>query len=531
MRRLLFAAAVLTFVACKREGRILGPSGITVDTKPLTPSCRVPCKSDGSCPAYAPAVGEVKWVWQGCVDGACVDVECNGTNDCAMQTPPPACTDDASCASPTFCSAPSDCTLFSGGAPCVGDPDCAPFGNLCTQPKICRNLECRTACTSDGFCRFDERCDNGACVPRPVDCVEGQCAQACASQADCDKISTAYECRGGRCLIPLPHCVAGECQRTCRSTADCGYYSGANNSVCLAGVCRNTQVVCADHSCASQCDSEDDCDVRDDCVNGRCVRQPEKIEARRCCTQASSCPTACDFDARCAACTSNDCVVCQGNECAVCNPLGRTCFLRAAAECPPCDCDEASDCPEWAACRSDSVCRGAQNDWGTAASGRGCADDQECGRKHMLQDMLIAGLNSEVSNHWFGGDGNHPQCADQCADTNLGLTPTCGAGFVCTPPFASRTVDKKSVQRRTCLPTACAAPSCISTLAPCENDPECTAAGEKCAFPTPGCIGACLKVDCPSCATWLSEKRTRACITPPAAPTATVAPPDVRRPD
>ena len=159
MRRLLFVAAVLTLVACKREGRILGPSGITVDTKPLTPSCRVPCKSDGSCPAYAPAVGEVKWVWQGCVDGACVGPDIVALGE--------ACDAARRCPYRSMCVGGRCAAMALLGEAC-GSAGCA--SGVCEGGVCVALADPSEGCDRHAQCRSG-RCDDGRCAALSATCV------------------------------------------------------------------------------------------------------------------------------------------------------------------------------------------------------------------------------------------------------------------------------------------------------------------------------------------------------------------------
>ncbi|MBI5509577.1 MAG: hypothetical protein HY903_12565 [Deltaproteobacteria bacterium] len=274
------------------------------------------------------------------------------------------------------------------------------------------------------------------------------CQVPCQTAADCQKIVPKRD--GGR-LAELPfvwQCENNVCvDYECLSTADCANHYIPDRS----GVpCNPTY-----RQCAPACGAGGACpDIRDQCINGACIRQPEPPNP-----------------------------ACQG---------------------PGCECYSDAECRDWVSCRT-NICWAYQSATGSAAAGRRCGTAAECGAKYMVQDMLEAGLSPHAL---FMGWG---MCGDQACQTSS--PSSCGAGFSCAAVtmVPALTPHDSRLARTACLPDGCkASATCAPSLKECVQDADCES-GEGCMTVWGGCPGVCLDVTCSACRAWLDLHHSRTC--------------------
>src|SRR5262249_34303612 len=134
--------------------------------------------------------------------------------------------------------------------------------------------------------------------------------------------------------------------------------------------------------------------------------------------------------------------------------------------------------------------------------GRDCKDDDECGRKQLMQSMALAsGWSLEAFNGTRG-------CGDYCPDNFA-----CPSGTTCLElPRGSR-YDGLQVRRTACLPDPCTPDGgCGASYATCEVDLDCPSASEHCASPVSVCPGICIASECTACKAWLDEHTQHTCF-------------------
>ncbi|MGB0714419.1 MAG: hypothetical protein ACPGXK_00980 [Phycisphaerae bacterium] len=161
---------------------------------------------------------------------------------------------------------------------CLGDGDCNdgnPCTDDACVNNDCEYTNNTDSCDDSDNCTENDVCTNGACVGEAVECTNGEvcdpadgtCKQ-CITNADCDDGNecTAELCSVGRCFF-------ANLTTPCDDGDNC-----TENDTCSLGSCSGTTVVCgmdqvcdpADGVC-KECLADGECDDGDLCTDDTCV--------------------------------------------------------------------------------------------------------------------------------------------------------------------------------------------------------------------------------------------------------------------
>lgn len=301
----------------------------------------------------------------GCNDDkvtSCADVsDCSGNEICTDGTcgPPPVttdCTTDDDCAEGSICLesvcvAPVEGDQDGDGIPdeednCVRTPnpdqvdsDEDGVGDACEEIVL-------PGCGSSSECALDEVCSAGAC--QVVECTPAQ--DLCPTDSVC--VGTicrfAPPCGGdAECASVLGECVDGQCAPGCETNAECG---GRRTTACV------------DTTCVFACSTDAQCDDNESCVDNFCL--PNECSG----TGIEGCPDGerCDGDGRCEPYTScgddGDCAddeFCEGGICEEAIACVSDLNCGAGEICQNGFCRPAQGCEDAGDCAPDESCVGA----------------------------------------------------------------------------------------------------------------------------------------------------------------------------
>lgn len=327
--------------------------------------CAVACQRDEDCEDRQSCTGEhcdptTKTCIYEADDASCNDgLFCNGVESCqpfigCVPGQAPECSDTVACTTDSCDEASKSCKHATNDKLCDD-------GNPCTAMRCDATLGCvgtplsGTPCDDKNACTENDRCQAGSCTGSPVTCAS---SNPCLGAATC---SPLFGCLATPLLDETPCgsageiCLGGECAKACASNADCDdglpctrdrcdtalkrcrHYP--DNSLCDDGLfCNGTESCVAGLGCVAglpvNCDDQIACTL-DACDNAtkRCTHTPNPLACQtglpcttdRCdstlgCVSTPQTNTACD-DGN--SCTQNDTCkngVCTGGTALSCGP-------------------------------------------------------------------------------------------------------------------------------------------------------------------------------------------------------------------
>jgi Cys-rich repeat protein len=314
----LAAFGVTVSAGCAQEDYYCDASGCFrcdgVGCRLLDPPARPPCRGDFECSegtvctalgCTAECAADADCV-EGtvCRDGLCAAPQepepeptpgtCTRNADCpasglecrdgvCVEAPVPACSDAAPCASGAVC---------VEGA-CVPVDETCQFNFECGAGRLCVNQQCVEGCAADADCPRGQTCDEASavCVAVPPMtgactndaacganrvCLDSVCVDACTTDAACGE---GRYCSGGVCRIdtrPRPFCtsnsdcapgrpcIGGVCRTPCTTSTMCAMFDVQFNFCGAEGYCLTTNEV------SSDCRAAADCGSGEACIDGVC---------------------------------------------------------------------------------------------------------------------------------------------------------------------------------------------------------------------------------------------------------------------
>ncbi len=219
---------------------------------------------------------------------ACADcftpVDCDDNNPCTIN----ACINDNCVSTPIPCGACEECVDGTCVDVCEDSTECKSVvcnastnqceeTDLCVGCYHCEGDECVFGCDSSNLCR-PESCEDGQCVPHPVECQSTACliGECDPDTGDCEyepvpcddfNVCTADSCDDNTgCHHTLITCDDPECHHTwCDAVEGCKSVPTCNDSnlVCITNVCQGD--TCTPVGTICEDPDETDC-VRYECV-------------------------------------------------------------------------------------------------------------------------------------------------------------------------------------------------------------------------------------------------------------------------
>ncbi len=262
-----------------------------------------------------------------CITGQICYKADDGTESCSK----PECTSNSNC------DAMESCVMGACiEATCADKSEC-PDGQICNQlAGVCQNPP--STCSTDFDCPM-----GNVCQP------DGSCAPGCATDLDCDDVSSYCDPTEKRCLTGCRTDASCEADQSCdMGTRQCI----CDPSKCAEGsICDDTANACVEKTIES-CDDVtcDDGFFCNPANNFQCEPEPEE------CSTVQGDPNACPPGEVCNQATGNcEVMTCtNGKSQADCDGTSNPVFSMAFCECVQCIDD--TNCPTGASCNSNGQC-------------------------------------------------------------------------------------------------------------------------------------------------------------------------------
>lgn len=228
--------------------------------------CILGCRSSKNCPSD-----------QSCINNRCQN-PCTKGNICGPNA-------ICSCvAHSTICSCPDD---FQGNPTpqqgCIRVPSFCETSQQCPAQHHCVSGHCQCTCTSKNNCAHGERCKNGFCAKICYGngnclsgelCIDGTCEYGCTSNTGCNSdevcINGKCKCSQGFITGSDNKCLdINECdENPCHSSAECINLHGTYRCACPQGTIGDP----VEGGCSTphQCESDNDCQDSQGCINHKC---------------------------------------------------------------------------------------------------------------------------------------------------------------------------------------------------------------------------------------------------------------------
>ncbi len=379
-----------------------------------SPTCGQVCSNDDDCPEDL----ECAAFGRCAAPGTCrYRDDCEGLEECVVAQGAPL--DLGTCSAlGCGCGGGDVCVLGSGGfSECARDIPCSVLDSACPAGYSCNaELEACT-CSDPTVCAAE--CSGHEDCPQSRVCLDGRClALACDSGADCPSDTVCGGAAGAfTCVQP----------GTAADGALCAGWTDCRSAYCFNG-----------NTCASPCETTNDCSGGDTCRNFEPQNFPGELAI--CQATATLCSPVCDADQRCDNAPANPrCIPeCRVNsDC----PQERICMN---GQCTTDTCTLSADCPEGSVCGGPVGARtcaqpgaGADgafcNDWSQCQSGycfggttceTPCSTTQDCPGNTSCQTYQRETYPNEYPVCRSGTSPCDPACAsDQRCNTSG--TPTC----------------------------------------------------------------------------------------------------------
>lgn len=354
---------------------------------------------DGDCPTSCPAqAGCARWTLRGSAtecsawceqiavttcanaDGCCPGA-CTIATDSDCDCPAVTCAEDACGRVSNACGEERDCGGCGGGERCVQNRCETLVGAACASDADCERLSCVSEAQSGfpaGYCTTD--CERTADCPDGTVCdlLEGVCLRRCSTAAECR--ASGYACTavgaGSSACLPFGAGTAGT-GAACTSTASC---AGGERARCLTEEDGFRGGYCSRLACTSDAACG---------AGGRCARLHGGLQACvRSCTDGASCRSA-----------GYSCADHTDDGASECWPSGTGAGGLGTA------CEGVWDCQGGASAR-------CLRDWPQGSCSRDCASDAACG-------------TGGVCHKEFGEDAGF--CVPSCSRGSN----ACRAGYAC----------------------------------------------------------------------------------------------------
>ncbi len=330
-----------------------------------------------------------------CTDDACVNGQCQYTNNSVP------CDDGNACSTNDHCQD----GVCAGDTTMDCDDDNVCTTDTCDDTQGCVHINNSAACEDGDLCTVGDICEDGDCVPGTAkDCshLDGQClVGTCdSSTGDCetDPRPNGTTCDDGQACSTNDHCQDGVC--TGDSQLDCD-----DDNVCTTDTCDDT-LGCVHAYNQAPCDDGNACTENDTCEQGFCSGDAVDCDDGNVCTTDS-----CDPQAGCDHANNTD--PCEdGDDCTV----GDTC---QDGGCQP---GAARDCDDSNVCTDDSCVQGL-----------GCVNANN-------SDACDDG-NSCTEGDYCQGGTCHPGAGLDCDDDNPCTDDLCDTGTGCYHEFNTDSCD------------------------------------------------------------------------------------------